>query len=98
MALTHIIKYKAEPTTPRIKRLLEHISSYSFTLYYIKGNDMILSDFLSRQDCEGTEWLMDTEWMVMMLILFLMILCFVPRQLRFALYSRAVITGGLMQL
>ena len=23
---------------------------YSFNLYYIKGKDMILSDFLSRQD------------------------------------------------
>ena len=35
--------------TPRIKRLLELISSYSFNLYYIKGKDMILNDFLSRQ-------------------------------------------------
>ena len=33
----------------RIKRLLELISSYSFNLYYMKGKDMILSDFLSRQ-------------------------------------------------
>ena len=33
----------------RIKRLLEVLSSYSFNLYYIKGKDMILSDFLSRQ-------------------------------------------------
>ena len=49
LALTHIIKSKAEPATARIKRLLEHISSYSFNLYYIKGKDMILSDFLSRQ-------------------------------------------------
>ena len=31
-----------------IARLLEHISSYSFNLYYIKGRDMVLSDFLSR--------------------------------------------------
>ena len=46
-ALTHIIKSKAEPTTTRIKRLLELISSYSFNLYYMKGKDMILSDFLS---------------------------------------------------
>ena len=49
VALTHIIKSKAEPATTRIKRLLELISSYSFHLYYIKGKDMILSDFLSRQ-------------------------------------------------
>ena len=49
LALIHIIKSKAEPATTRIKRLLELISSYSFNLYYIKGKDMILSDFLSRQ-------------------------------------------------
>ena len=49
LALTHIIKSKAEPATTRIKRLLELISSYSFNLYYMKGKDMILSDFLSWQ-------------------------------------------------
>ena len=49
LALTHIITSKAEPTTTRIKRLLELISSYSFNFYYIKGKYMILSDFLSRQ-------------------------------------------------
>ena len=49
LALTHIIKSKAEPAMTRIKRLLELISSYSFNLYYMKGKDMVLSDFLSRQ-------------------------------------------------
>ena len=49
LALTHIIKSKGEPATTRIKRLLELICYYSFNLYYIKGKDMILSDFLSRQ-------------------------------------------------
>ena len=49
LALIHIIKCKAEPATIRIKRLLELLSSYSINLYYIKGKDMILSDFLSRQ-------------------------------------------------
>ena len=49
LALTHIIKSKAEPTTTRIERLLELIHSDSFNLYYIKGKDMIPSDFLSRQ-------------------------------------------------
>ena len=48
LSLTHIIKSKAEPTTARIKRLLELISSYSFNLHYIKGKDMVISDFLSR--------------------------------------------------
>ena len=46
LALTHIIKSKMEPVTTRIKRLLELINSYSFNLYYMKGKDMILSDFL----------------------------------------------------
>ena len=48
-ALTHIIKNKMKPATTRKKKLLELISSYSFNLYYMKGNDMILSNFLSRQ-------------------------------------------------
>ena len=45
LAITHVMKSKAEPTTTRIKRLLELLSSYSFNLYYIKGKDMVLSDF-----------------------------------------------------
>ena len=48
LALIHVIKSKAEPTTARKKRLLEVLSSCSFNLYSIKGKDMILSDFLSR--------------------------------------------------
>ena len=47
LALPHIIKSKMEPASTRIKRLLELISSYSFNSYYMKGKDMILSDFLS---------------------------------------------------
>ena len=49
LALLHILKSKTEPATTRIKRLLEVLSIYSFNLYYMKGKDMILSDFLSRQ-------------------------------------------------
>ena len=49
LALTHITKSKAEMTTTRIKRLLEILNSYSFNFYNIKGKDMGLSDFLSRQ-------------------------------------------------
>ena len=49
LGLTHIIKSKAESATTRRKRLLELISSFLFNLYYMKGKDMILSDFLSRQ-------------------------------------------------
>ena len=49
LAIMHIMKSKMEPATNKIKRLLEISSSYSFNLYYIKGKDMILGDFLSRQ-------------------------------------------------
>ena len=55
LALIHIIKSKAEPATTRIKRLLEIISSYSFNLYYMRGKDMILSDFLSRQGNDDSD-------------------------------------------
>ena len=54
LALTHIIKSKMELATTRIKRLLELISSYSFNLYYMKGKDMILNDFLSRQNSDDS--------------------------------------------
>ena len=49
LAIMHTMKSKAEPATTHIKRLLELLSSYSFNLYYIKGKDMVLNNFLSRQ-------------------------------------------------
>ena len=49
LAVMHIMKSKMEPAINRIKRLLEVLSSNSFNLYYIKGKDMILYNFLSRQ-------------------------------------------------
>ena len=52
LAITQIMKSKVEPAMNRIKRLLEVLIAYSFNLYYIKGKDMILSDFLSRQNLE----------------------------------------------
>ena len=55
LAITHIMKSKMEPTTNRIKRLLELLSSYSFNLCYIKGKDMVLSDFLSRQQVDDSD-------------------------------------------
>ena len=50
LMITQIIRSNVELATNRIKRLLEVLSAYSFNLYYIKGKDMILSDFLSRQN------------------------------------------------
>ena len=54
LAIMHIMKSKAEPATTRIKRLLELLSSYSFNLYYIKGKDMLLIDFLTRQKTDDS--------------------------------------------
>ena len=50
----HILKSRAEPATTRIKRMLEVLSAYLFNLYYMKGKDMILSDFLSRQRTDNS--------------------------------------------
>ena len=54
LALAHIFKSKTEQATTRIKRLLEVLSAYSFYLYYMKGKDIILSDFLSRQGMDNS--------------------------------------------
>ena len=42
------MKSKTEPASTRIKRLLEVLSVYSFDLYYMKGKDMTLNDFVSK--------------------------------------------------
>ena len=47
-SVAQIMKAKTEPATTRIMRLLDRLSAYSFNLYYAKGRDMILSDYLSR--------------------------------------------------
>ena len=54
LAITHIMRSKVEPVTTRIKRLIELLSPYSFNLYYIKGKDMVLSDFLSQQKTDNS--------------------------------------------
>ena len=48
VAVAQIMKAKTEPATTRIMRLLDRLSAYSFNLYYVKGRDMISSDYLSR--------------------------------------------------
>ena len=47
-ALPYIMKSKNLPATGRIIRLLENLAGYSFNLYYVKGKDMILCDYVSR--------------------------------------------------
>ena len=54
-AVVQILKSKNEPATNRIMRLLEELSKFNFKLYYVKGKDMHLSDFLSRGDIRDTE-------------------------------------------
>ena len=54
LAITQIMGSKAEPATTRIKRLLELLSPYFFNLCYIKGKDMVLSNFLSRQKTDDS--------------------------------------------
>ena len=56
-AVAQIMKAKTEPAT-RIMRLLDRLSAYSFNLYYVKGRDIVLSDYLSRhrqKDLDPTE-------------------------------------------
>ena len=48
------MRSKAEPAKTRIKRLIELLSPLFFDLHYIKGKDMILSDFLSRQKTDDS--------------------------------------------
>ena len=48
VAVAQIMTAKTELATTRIMRLLKILSAYSFNLYYVKGRDMILSDYLSR--------------------------------------------------
>ena len=47
-ALVHIPKAKREPPTLRLKKLIENLSEYKFDIYFLKGKEMHISDFLSR--------------------------------------------------
>ena len=53
-ALKDIVRAKRDPTTNRIKRLLEILMDYSFTLAYKKGTEMVICDFLSRHPDNDT--------------------------------------------
>ena len=54
-AVAQIMKAKAKPATTCIKCLLECLASYSFNLYYVKGKDMILADYLSCHRCHSND-------------------------------------------
>ena len=55
VVVTQILKAKSEPASNRIMRLLDCLSAYSFNLYYLKGKDMILADYLSRHRNEDED-------------------------------------------
>ena len=54
VAMTQILKAKTETASNRIMRLIDRLIAYSFNLYYLKGKDMILADYLSR-NCDDDD-------------------------------------------
>ena len=48
VTVARIMKAKTEPATTRIMKLLDRLSAYSFNLYYVKGRDMTMADYLDR--------------------------------------------------
>ena len=55
VAVTQILKAKTEPATTRIMKLLDRLAAYSFNLYYVKGRDMIMADYLSRHRTKDSD-------------------------------------------
>ena len=55
LAVVHILKSKDEPPTTCIKRFLEKLLHYTFNLYYVKGQDLILADSLSCIDSDKSD-------------------------------------------
>ena len=51
-AIPYIMKAKTLPATTRIMKLLDILSGYAFNLYFVKGKDMKICDFLSRIDVD----------------------------------------------
>jgi hypothetical protein len=48
--LIHLMNSTAELPSLRMKRLYERLSGFSFTLNYKRGCELVVADFLSRQD------------------------------------------------
>ena len=53
------MKSKAEPSTDRIKRLLEKLSSYAIKIGFKKDSEVVISDYLSgspiTSDCNSVD-------------------------------------------
>ena len=54
-AIPYIMQSKELPTTDRIIRLLQRLARFNFHLYYVKGKDMTLCDFLSRIQSDNSD-------------------------------------------
>ena len=56
-AVVQIMKSKDDPVTDRVKTLIQKLSPLPFNLYYVKGKDLVLTDFLSgiRSDDSNPE-------------------------------------------
>ena len=50
-ALVQVLRSKKEPPTMRMKKIIERLTDYSFTIEYQKGESLVISDLLSRM-CE----------------------------------------------
>ena len=55
VSVTQILKAKTEPATTNIMRLLDRLAAYSFHLYYVKGRDMIMADYLSHHQTKDSD-------------------------------------------
>ena len=47
-ALTHMVKSEREIPTLRLKKLFEKLSAYNFDIFYQKGKELVICDYLSR--------------------------------------------------
>ena len=63
-ALVHILKAR------RLKKLIENLSEYKFDIYFLKGKEMHISDFLSRHpdDEDSLNEIIPIAFMLFMLL------------------------------
>ena len=54
-AVVQIMKSKNPPATERVSALIRQLSPLPFNLYYVKGKDLILADFLSRINSDRSD-------------------------------------------
>ena len=47
-AITYILKSKRTPPTRRIRKLIEELMQFNFSIYYLPGAKMHIADVLSR--------------------------------------------------